>query len=339
MTWVHREVSPIWVKIDDKLHAHRKTRRVTTSDGDKRRDAAPMGIWLLAASWAGQNNPAMGWVPEHELDRWDDDWEPLAHRLVKAGFWWPEQHEGEPGFGFVDWADYNPSSGSSGSGTFGNHVRWHEKRGIVEPGCEHCPEEPPADYDIAPESGGDSVRSVGSVSQLDLEVDVTQVTSSAKMDEPSAKSASSTVSAGESGSIAPRFRSDIAPESRNVALPDPNPNPNPTQKTCASTDVEREFAEWYALYPRKRGKGQAVKAYRAARKKVSQETLVATLQEQMPILIKDGVDFAPYPATWLNGERWDDEIAPQPQSTGLPSIAEVERQIAEREARERGESA
>lgn len=285
----------MWVKIDDKLHAHRKTRKITTSDADKRRDAAPMGLWLLAASWAGQNNPAMGWVPEHELDRWDDDWEALAQRLVKAGFWWPEQHEDEPGFGFVDWADYNPANGSSESGTFGNHVRWHVKRQIVEPGCEHCPVEPPDHEGIAPESPPD---------------------------------------------IAPESGGDIAPESRNIALPEPEPDPNPNPKTCASTDVERDFAQWYDLYPRKRGKGQAVKAYRSARKKVSHDTLVETLQEQMPILIKDGVDFAPYPATWLNGERWDDEIAPQPQrDPGLPSVAEVERQIAEREARERGESA
>lgn len=137
-----------------------------------------------------------------------------------------------------------------------------------------------------------------------------------------------------------RIRSDIAPESRNVALPEPEPDPNPTQKTCASTDVEREFDEWYALYPRKRGRGQAVKAYRAARKKVSHELLVTSIKRQLPELTKDGINFAPYPATWLNGERWADEPDRQPrQKSSLPTIAEVERQAAEREARERGESA
>lgn len=286
----------MWVKIDDKLHAHRKTRRLTTSDGDKRRDAAPMGLWLLAASWAGQNNPAMGWVPVHELDRWDDDWEHLAQRLVKAGFWWPEQNEGEDGYGFVDWADYNPAHGSSESGTFGNHVRWHVNRKVVEPGCEHCPQEPPADDDIAPQSPPD---------------------------------------------IAPDSGGDIAPDSRNIALPEPEPDPNPTKNSCASTDVEREFEEWYSDYPRKRGRGQAIKAYRTARKKVSHQDLMDAVAKQMPVLTKDGVGFAPYPATWLNGERWADDIDETPQQTdsGLPSVAEVERQVAEREARERGESA
>jgi hypothetical protein len=29
-------------------------------------------------------------------------------------------------------------------GSYGNHVRWHEQRRLVDPGCEHCPT-PPAD--------------------------------------------------------------------------------------------------------------------------------------------------------------------------------------------------
>lgn len=84
--------------------------------------------------------------------------------------------------------------------------------------------------------------------------------------------------------------------------------------TCASADAEREsasldddFAEWYATYPRKRGKGQAAKAYRAARKKTDAPTLLAAVQQQRPALTARGEEFCPYPATWLNGERWEDE--------------------------------
>lgn len=323
----------MWVKIDDRLHAHRKTRRITTSDSGKRRDAAAMGLWLLAASWVGQNNPELGWVPEHELDRWDDDWEQLADRLVKAGFWWPEQNDGEDGYGFVDWADYNPASGSSEAGEWGNHVRWHVGRQIVKPGCIHCPEEPPEDWDIAPES---PPMSHPSSKRGSADGAVTQVTSRKN----EASKGEKGKAAGQSPSIAPDSGGDIAPESQNVALPDPSPSPNPTQKTCASTAVERDFDEWYAAYPRKRGRGQAIKAYRSARKKVSRDTLMDCMIEQIPTLIKEGVNFAPYPATWLNGERWADEPDHQPQQdSGLPSIAEVERMAAEREARERGESA
>jgi hypothetical protein len=77
--------------------------------------------------------------------------------------------------------------------------------------------------------------------------------------------------------------------------------------SSASANAEREFDEWYAEYPRKRAKGQAAKAYRAARKKASAETLLQRLGEQRAAIVARGLDYCPYPATWLNGERWDDE--------------------------------
>ena len=145
----------MWMKIDDGLHAHRKTRAVTKSHPDKSRDAGPMGIWVLAGSWAAQNGTD-GWVPEDELDRWDDAWPELTARLVRAGYWWPHERNGEKGYGFNDWLDYNPESeAASRSGAFGNHVRWHASKGVVNPDCEHCPKEPALPDNDPPESGGD----------------------------------------------------------------------------------------------------------------------------------------------------------------------------------------
>ncbi|QSR28890.1 Hypothetical protein CFH99_0070 [Nocardioides aromaticivorans] len=84
--------------------------------------------------------------------------------------------------------------------------------------------------------------------------------------------------------------------------------------SCASADAEREpdplatdFDRWYDTYPRKRGKGQAFKAYRAARKKVDAPTLLDALASQLATLTARGPEYVPYPATWLNGERWADE--------------------------------
>ena len=145
----------MWVKVDDKMHNHRKTRRVLVSHPSKRRDAAPMGIWLLAASWAGQNNTS-GWVPEFELDSFDDDWESLVERLVKAEYWWPEERAGELGYGFVNWHEYNDLETVTDKAGFAAHVRWHVSRGQVSPDCPHCPREPddepaPDDADPMPE--------------------------------------------------------------------------------------------------------------------------------------------------------------------------------------------
>lgn len=106
------------------------------------------------------------------------------------------------------------------------------------------------------------------------------------------------------------------------------------QISCASTEVERgsdverwqqqdrdrtrqrdqerydEFDTWYQSYPRKKGKGQAMKAYKSARKKVSAETLLTALAAQSETLMARGADYCPYPATWLNQERWLDEPDP-----------------------------
>src|SRR5690606_34333209 len=74
--------------------------------------------------------------------------------------------------------------------------------------------------------------------------------------------------------------------------------------SCASADAERvshplddDFTDWWAAYPRKRGKGQAIKAYRAARKKADAETLLTALRRQTPTLTAKGDEFVPYPAT------------------------------------------
>lgn len=96
-----------WFKADDKLHDTKKTRRALRS-GDKRRDASAMGLWVLAGTWCA-GNETDGFVPTDELDRWDDDAEVLAERLVDAGLWHPAEVDGEPGYQFHDWSDYQPT--------------------------------------------------------------------------------------------------------------------------------------------------------------------------------------------------------------------------------------
>lgn len=130
-----------WFKVDDGLHAHRKVRAVRRSHSTKTRDTAPFGLWVLAGSWCG-DNPTGGFVPAEVLAEWDDDWQQLAARLVAAGLWWETAQDGEEGYGFHDWHDYVPSpegiADAKESGRRGNHVRWHERRGEVDPECEFC---------------------------------------------------------------------------------------------------------------------------------------------------------------------------------------------------------
>ncbi len=77
----------------------------------------------------------------------------------------------------------------------------------------------------------------------------------------------------------------------------------------ARPNLDDDFADWWSLYPRKVGKGQAIRAYRTARKKATAQALAAAIVTQGPLLMARGSQYCPHPATWLNGERWRDEPA------------------------------
>ena len=70
------------------------------------------------------------------------------------------------------------------------------------------------------------------------------------------------------------------------------------------------FERFWACYPRKVGKGNARKIF--AKLKPSEEMLgrmirAVELAKQSPQWQRDGGQYIPHPATWLNQERWEDE--------------------------------
>lgn len=89
------------------------------------------------------------------------------------------------------------------------------------------------------------------------------------------------------------------------------------------------FEEFWAAYPRKVGKQAAWKAW--SKLKPSAELTKAILaaveyQRNCPQWQKDGGQYIPNPATWLNQGRWEDKLptpADQPQrQTGKPTKAD-----------------
>jgi ribosomal protein L37AE/L43A len=74
---------------------------------------------------------------------------------------------------------------------------------------------------------------------------------------------------------------------------------------------EEGFNKFWAAYPRKVGKGDARRAWSQTLKirppidKVLRAVYAARASKQWQ---KDLGDFIPHPATWLRGERWDDEM-------------------------------
>jgi hypothetical protein len=63
------------------------------------------------------------------------------------------------------------------------------------------------------------------------------------------------------------------------------------------------FAEFYAAYPKKEARRAAEKAWNAAVKRASPETIMEGLRRHR---FKADRQFVPHPATWLNQDRWAD---------------------------------
>ena len=69
------------------------------------------------------------------------------------------------------------------------------------------------------------------------------------------------------------------------------------------------FLEFWALYPRKRARKEALVAWAKVPLSEREKILPAlAAQRRSEDWRKDGGRFIPYPATWLRGERWDDEL-------------------------------
>jgi hypothetical protein len=83
---------------------------------------------------------------------------------------------------------------------------------------------------------------------------------------------------------------------------------NKVRDTKVSLDHPELFDRFWNLYPRKIGKGQAITAWRAATKKVDPLIIIEGLEMHMQDLTDKPAQFIPHASTWLNGERWADEL-------------------------------
>ena len=71
--------------------------------------------------------------------------------------------------------------------------------------------------------------------------------------------------------------------------------------------MPNRFDDFWALCPRKRGKGAARRAYAKACQSVEEETILDGARRWRKESIGKDPTYICHPATWLNQERWDDE--------------------------------
>jgi hypothetical protein len=102
------------------------------------------------------------------------------------------------------------------------------------------------------------------------------------------------------------------PEPEQLTAPEqPKALPAPKQKPEENGEKENAFAVFWEAYPKKRGKGAALKSWRKLRPnaELASEIVAAVkAQSRSSDWLKNNGQYIPYPAKWLNGECWLDEI-------------------------------
>ena len=90
--------------------------------------------------------------------------------------------------------------------------------------------------------------------------------------------------------------------------------------------VPEGFERFWETYPRKTAKTEAIKAFEKLK---PDENMLNTMinaidkQKQSEQWTKDGGQFIPHPATWLNQHRWEDEL---PMAGNRPPLKMVHAQ-------------
>lgn len=93
---------------------------------------------------------------------------------------------------------------------------------------------------------------------------------------------------------------------------------------------EDSFTRFYQAYPRHAGKAAAQKAWDKLRPDealLSQMLAALEWQRASPGWTKDGGQYIPYPATWLNQRRWEDERPDQAQPRNEPAGERARRPV------------
>lgn len=68
------------------------------------------------------------------------------------------------------------------------------------------------------------------------------------------------------------------------------------------------FEGFWQAYPRRVAKAAALRAFCRAMHKTDIVTLLDAIAKQRAAGLFDEMRYVPYPATWLNQERWGDEV-------------------------------
>jgi len=109
--------------------------------------------------------------------------------------------------------------------------------------------------------------------------------------------------------------SDVVSPKKETSPTPPKEKTTPStisEANASSISLETEFEQqFWPAYPRRVGKGQALKAFRAARKQNDLETIMAGVRRYAASRQGENPEFTKHASTWLNGQCWLDEADPK----------------------------
>lgn len=135
------------------------------------------------------------------------------------------------------------------------------------------------------------------------------------------------VEKGSKGCERQEKREGFPPCSPSPSLPDPliptpynPPSSEKRENTPPQSPQGAAFDEFWAEYPKKVGKIAAKKAFERAIRAASLESLLSAVRRQKcgSQWTRDGGQYIPNPATWLNQGRWEDELPEEPGAAVPP---------------------
>lgn len=104
---------------------------------------------------------------------------------------------------------------------------------------------------------------------------------------------------------------DEAPPNHKPLTINHKPITNTTEKDSAPSGLDVRFETFWKAYPKRVGKDAARKAFDKRKPDEAMlNSMLSAIQSQSLTLDwqKDGGQFIPHPATWLNQGRWQDEL-------------------------------
>lgn len=118
-------------------------------------------------------------------------------------------------------------------------------------------------------------------------------------------------------------------------------NQEEAKSNASSAEDSEGFDAFWTLYPKKTAKKDALKAWKKIRSRDCSRIMRGLFDHlNCDQWSRDGGSYIPNPATWLNGERWNDEVKPydqqQKSNRPLSAIDQVRAGISGRERERQG---